>query len=121
LPTCADGDVFRARQTAHEEWEKDINTQTWQVARAGQEIDVAPDTKHGQLWRVPRDVRDVKGIRTPEGDEGSGLLVTPGAIDASILGKGGGSTSLRVKVDKDDAQAIDRARNAVMAVDPSVR
>ncbi|MFJ4435675.1 FtsX-like permease family protein [Streptomyces sp. NPDC088923] len=121
LPSCADGDVFRARQTVHEEWDKDVNTQTWQVARAGQEIDVAPDTKHGRLWRLPREVRDVKGIRTPEGDEGSGLLVTPGAIDASMLGKGGGSTNVRVKTDQDDAQAIDQARNAVMAVDPSVR
>ncbi|WP_435246670.1 FtsX-like permease family protein [Streptomyces sp. NRRL F-5630] len=121
LPSCADGDVFRARQTAHDEWDKQTNAETWQVARAGREIDVAPERKHAQLWRVPRDVKDVKGIRTPEGDEGSGLLITPGAIDAGILGKGGGSTNLRVKTDPDDPWAIDRARNAVMAVDPSVR
>ncbi|SCE22520.1 FtsX-like permease family protein [Streptomyces sp. SolWspMP-sol7th] len=121
LPSCEDGDVFRARQTVREEWDKDINTQTWQVARDGHEIDVAPDTKRGRLWRVPQGVRDVKGIRTPEGDDGSGLLITPGAIDASILGKGGGSTNLRVKTAADDPLAIDQARNAVMAVDPSLR
>jgi hypothetical protein len=121
LPSCADGDVFRARTKIVEEWDKDTNTQTWAVARPGRAIDLAPDTKHPRLWTVPREVTDVKGIRTPEGDYGSGLLVTPGAIDVSLLGKGGGSTDVRIKTDADDAHAIDRARNAVMAIDPTVR
>ncbi|WP_405114204.1 hypothetical protein OG559_08930 [Micromonospora sp. NBC_01405] len=108
LGSCADGDVFLAEEPAGE--------------RSGPRAGPGPGPGTRVIvganeipWTVPARTRTVPAMPDPAGSVRDGLLVTPGAADASRW------TGLRaealISIDPGDPDALERVRNAAAEVD----
>ncbi|MER5702477.1 ABC transporter permease [Micromonospora sp. NPDC002296] len=104
LGSCADGDVFLAEGPPGEQFGP-MPVPGTRMAVGANEIP----------WTVPARTRTVPAMPGPVGGVRSGLLVTPGAADASRW------TGLRaealVSIDPSDPDALERVRNAAAEVD----
>jgi ABC-type antimicrobial peptide transport system permease subunit len=65
---------------------------------------------------VPGTARSVRPRTSPGGSTESGVLATPAAVDATLLGQL--RTTLYVRTDPADADTLERVRNAASAADP---
>ena len=110
IDTCRDHDVFVISGTPDAPG-----------VRAGARLDLsgprgseAPH-REPQWWTVPRDARRVSAKRGPSGGTVSGVLATPGAVDLSRTGHT--SVNVYLRLDPEQPDAIEYARNAVARVD----
>ncbi|GLI03621.1 membrane protein [Phytohabitans aurantiacus] len=107
LERCADGDVFVAKPSGNV-------LGPYYAAAPGDQILLGADKQ--LAWTVPAHLREVPGRSDPGGfNRGTGLFITPGAVDTSRFGPLEGWVSLRT--DPADPDAIERVRNAAAAVD----
>ncbi|MFI1191754.1 ABC transporter permease [Micromonospora sp. NPDC020750] len=104
LGSCADGDVFLAEGPAGE--------RSGPMPVPGTRVTVGPNEIP---WTVPARTRAVPTRPDPIGRERGGLLVTPGAADASRWA--GLHAEVLVSIDPGDPDALERVRNAAAEVD----
>ncbi|MEU9198448.1 FtsX-like permease family protein [Streptomyces sp. NPDC048332] len=115
ITSCRDGDTFVAHP-------KDKEQAGWvdRTARKGKviEFDSYGSGKPVQ-WTLPADSRTVAGRNDPYGEERSGILVTPGAIDARTLP--GAQTIAQIRIDESVPDAAEYVRNTAARLDPGMR
>ncbi|NBE82873.1 ABC transporter permease [Micromonospora sp. NEAU-HG-1] len=104
LGSCADGDVFLAEEPAGE--------QSGPGPVPGTRLNVGANEVP---WTVPARTRTVPAIPDPVGWVRGGLLVTPGAADASRWA--GLLAETLISIDQGDPDALERVRNAAAEVD----
>jgi hypothetical protein len=103
LPGCADGDVFLV------EPETGQSKESLNLPAPGQRFD-------DPQWTIPATARTVPGRRDPSGMPHDGILATPAAVAGArtptIF------TTVYLRLDPADPDAIERVRNAAAALDP---
>lgn len=115
IPSCRDGDTFVSHPA-------DKGQAGWvdQTARKGKVIEFDTYGRGKPLhWTLPADSRTVRARTDPMGEEHSGILVTPGAIDAQTLP--GASTVSQIRIDEDVPDAAEYVRNTAARLDPGMR
>jgi hypothetical protein len=115
LASCRDGDVFVARSG-----DRDMDAQTAKLTRPGRKLHF--DTGNGFykgrdfVWSVPGGLREVRGIKGPNGTPGSGLLMTPAAVPDRLAGLFGGQVYL--SLDESVPDVFEYVRNTAARIDP---
>ncbi|MGW1224739.1 FtsX-like permease family protein [Streptomyces sp. NPDC001478] len=115
ITSCRDGDTFVSHP-------KDKEQAGWvdQTARKGGVIEFDSYGSGKPLhWTLPADTRTVPARTDPHGEERSGILVTPGAIDARTLP--GAQTIAQIRVDESVPEAAEYVRNTAARLDPGMR
>lgn len=115
ITSCRDGDTFVSHP-------KDKGQTDWvdKTARKGKVIEFDSYGSGKKLhWTLPADSRTVAARTDPMGEEHSGILVTPGAIDARTLP--GASTVSQIRIDEDVPDAAEYVRNTAARLDPGMR
>ncbi|MFD7864840.1 ABC transporter permease [Streptomyces sp. NPDC057682] len=115
ITSCRDGDTFVSHP-------KDKEQAGWvdQTARKGKVLEFDSYGSGKPLhWTLPADARTVPARTDPYGEERSGILVTPGAIDARTLP--GARTIVQVRVDESVPEAAEYVRNTAARLDPGMR
>ncbi|WP_406093083.1 ABC transporter permease [Streptomyces sp. NBC_01013] len=115
ITTCRDGDTFVAHP-------KDKGQADWvdETARKGKVLEFDSYGRGKKLhWTLPADSRTVAARTDPYGEERSGILVTPGAINARILP--GAQTISQIRYDEDVPDAAEYVRNTAARLDPGMR
>ncbi|MFJ4854657.1 ABC transporter permease [Streptomyces sp. NPDC088730] len=115
MTSCRDGDTF----VSHPE---DKGQADWvdKTARKGKAIEFDSYGSGKKLrWTLPADSRTVPARTDPMGEEHSGILVTPGAVDARTLP--GASTVSQIRIDEDVPDAAEYVRNTAARLDPGMR
>ncbi|MGN5633686.1 ABC transporter permease [Streptomyces sp. AC154] len=115
ITSCRDGDTFvvHPRDKEQADWVDE-------TARKGKVLEF--DT-YGQgkplRWTLPADARTVRSRPDPIGEERSGIMVTPGAIDAGTLP--GAQTVSQIRIDESVPDAAEYVRNTAARLDPGMR
>ncbi|MFF3264509.1 ABC transporter permease [Streptomyces sp. NPDC002932] len=115
ITSCRDGDTFVSHP-------KDKGQAGWvdKTARKGKVIEFDSYRSNKKLrWTLPADSRTVAARTDPMGEEHSGILVTPGAVDARTLP--GASTVSQIRIDEDVPDAAEYVRNTAARLDPGMR
>ncbi|MFG2675884.1 ABC transporter permease [Streptomyces sp. NPDC048445] len=115
ITSCRDGDTFVSHP-------KDKGQAGWvdRTARKGKVIEFDSYSSGKKLrWTLPVDSRTVAARTDPMGEEHSGILVTPGAVDARTLP--GASTVSQIRIDEDVPDAAEYVRNTAARLDPGMR
>lgn len=115
ITSCRDGDTFVAHP-------KDKGQAGWvdQTARKGEVVEFDSYGRGTPLhWTLPADSPTVEGRTDPLGEEHSGILVTPGAIDARTLP--GAETVAQIRIDEGVPDAAEYVRNTAARIDPGMR
>ncbi|MFJ4902401.1 ABC transporter permease [Streptomyces sp. NPDC088727] len=115
ITSCRDGDTFVSHP-------KDKGQAGWvdRTARKGKVIEFDSYSSGKKLrWTLPADARTVAARTDPMGEEHSGILVTPGAVDARTLP--GASTVSQIRIDEDVPDAAEYVRNTAARLDPGMR
>ncbi|MER5274699.1 FtsX-like permease family protein [Streptomyces sp. NPDC002809] len=115
ITSCRDGDTFVAHP-------RDKGQADWvdQTARKGKVVEFDTYARGKPLhWTLPADSRTVAARTDPYGEERSGILVTPGAIDARTLP--GAQTISQIRFDEDVPEAAEYIRNTAARLDPGMR
>ncbi|MEU8625233.1 FtsX-like permease family protein [Streptomyces sp. NPDC048669] len=115
ITSCRDGDTF----VSHPE---DKEQAGWvdQTARKGKVVEFSTYGRGKPLhWTLPAGSRTVAGRTDPYGEERSGILVTPGAIDARTLP--GAETISQIRIDEDVPDVAEYVRNTAARLDPGMR
>ncbi len=115
ITSCRDGDTFVAHPA-------DKGQADWvdQTARKGKVLEFDAYGAGKPLhWTLPADSRTVAARTDPYGEERSGILVTPGAIDAR--GLPGAQTISQIRIDEDVPDAAEYVRNTAARIDPGMR
>ncbi|WP_326738452.1 ABC transporter permease [Streptomyces sp. NBC_01022] len=115
ITSCRDGDTF----VSHPE---DKGQAGWvdATARKGKVIEFDSYGRGKPLhWTLPADSRTVAARTDPYGEEHSGILVTPGAIDARTLP--GAATVSQIRIDENVPDAAEYVRNTAARLDPGMR
>lgn len=115
ITSCRDGDTFVSHP-------KDKEQAGWvdQTARKGKVVEFDTYGRGKPLhWTLPADSRTVAGRTDPYGEERSGILVTPGAIDARTLP--GAETISQILIDEDVPDVAEYVRNTAARLDPGMR
>ncbi|WP_371776371.1 ABC transporter permease [Streptomyces sp. NBC_01438] len=115
ITSCRDGDTFVSHP-------KDKGQAGWvdRTARKGKLIEFDSYSSGKKLrWTLPADSRTVAARTDPMGEEHSGILVTPGAVDARTLP--GASTVSQIRIDEDVPDAAEYVRNTAARLDPGMR
>ena len=107
IGSCRDGDVYIAPSS-----EKDAA----KPPAPGATLRFGEDEKSEFVWRVPRSVRTAQGLKTPDGGELEGLLVTPSALPQKQLGA---LSYQGWAVVGPDGGALENLRTTVFQSDPS--
>lgn len=119
LHSCADGDVF----VVHPE---DKESADWvdQTARKGKPVELnylagrQPGEK-SMLWTLPADAPTVTARLDPMGQEHTGIVATPGAIDPGALPHA--QTNAQLRVDRSVKDVSEHVRNTAARLDPAMR
>ncbi|MFF3729524.1 FtsX-like permease family protein [Streptomyces sp. NPDC002476] len=119
LRSCADGDVF----VVHPE---DKESADWvdQTARKGKPVELnslagrQPGEK-SLLWTLPADAPTVAARLDPMGQEHTGIVATPGAIDPGTLPHA--QTNAQIQVDRGVKDVSEYVRNTAARLDPAMR
>ncbi|MEV7399247.1 FtsX-like permease family protein [Streptomyces sp. NPDC091267] len=115
ITSCRDGDTFVSHP-------KDKGQAGWvdQTARKGKVIEFSTYGRSKPLhWTLPAGSRTVAARTDPYGEERSGILVTPGAIDVRTLP--GAETISQIRFDEDVPDAAEYVRNTAARLDPGMR
>ncbi|MEV0782403.1 FtsX-like permease family protein [Streptomyces sp. NPDC050423] len=115
ITSCRDGDTFVSHP-------KDKEQAGWvdQTARKGKVVEFGTYGRGKPLhWTLPADSRTVAGRTDPYGEERSGILVTPGAIDVRTLP--GAETISQIRIDEDVPDVAEFVRNTAARLDPGMR
>ncbi|MFF3173241.1 ABC transporter permease [Streptomyces sp. NPDC057900] len=115
ITSCRDGDTFVAHP-------KDKGQADWvdQTARKGKVVEFdSYSSSRTVRWTLPADSPTVAARTDPMGEEHSGILVTPGAVDARTLP--GASTISQIRIDEDVPDAAEYVRNTAARLDPGMR
>ncbi len=115
ITSCRNGDTFVSHP-------KDKGQAGWvdKTARKGKVIEFDSYSSSKTLrWTLPADSRTVAARTDPMGEEHSGILVTPGAVDARTLP--GASTVSQIRIDEDVPDAAEYVRNTAARLDPGMR
>ncbi|MFI6863861.1 ABC transporter permease [Streptomyces sp. NPDC050421] len=115
ITSCRDGDTFVAHP-------KDKEQAGWvdRTARKGKVVEFDSYGRGKPLhWTLPADSRTVEGRTDPLGEEHSGILVTPGAIDARTLPSA--ETVAQIRIDENVPDAAEYVRNTAARIDPGMR
>ncbi|NED84635.1 ABC transporter permease [Streptomyces sp. SID11233] len=115
ITSCRDGDTFVSHP-------KDKGQAGWvdKTARKGKVIEFDSYSSSRKLrWTLPAGSRTVAARTDPMGEEHSGILVTPGAVDARTLP--GASTVSQIRIDEDVPDAAEYVRNTAARLDPGMR
>ncbi|WP_406268480.1 ABC transporter permease [Actinacidiphila glaucinigra] len=111
---CADGDVFLAD-------DPHVVGDAHSFVRPGRPIDLnVPQGEHytgtPRLWTVPAGARKVTSITAPDGDQESGVLATPRALDVASLR--GPEVKVMLRTDPHAPDAVEQIRNTTERLDP---
>lgn len=115
ITSCRDGDTFVSHP-------KDKGQAGWvdQTARKGKVVEFDTYGRGKPLhWTLPAGSRTVAARTDPHGEERSGILVTPGALDARTLP--GAETIAQIRIDEDVPDAAEHVRNTAARLDPGMR
>lgn len=115
ITSCRDGDTFVAHPA-------DKGQADWvdETARKGEVIEFDSYGRGKPLhWTLPAGTPTVEARTDPYGEERSGILVTPGAIDAGTLP--GARTIAQLRFDEDVPDAAEYVRNTAARIDPGMR
>ncbi|MFB8084083.1 FtsX-like permease family protein [Streptomyces sp. NPDC055992] len=115
IGSCEDGDTF----VVHPRNDKDMSGWMDKTARKGKEIEFESGTGRKLRWTLPADARTVVGRKDPVGEDRWGIMVTPGAIDATTLP--GASTVSQIRIDDSVPDAAEYVRNTAARIDPGMR
>ncbi|MFE6763141.1 ABC transporter permease [Streptomyces sp. NPDC057689] len=115
IDSCKDGDTF----VVHPRDDKDMAGWMDKTARKGKEIEFESGTGRKLRWTLPADARTVVGRKDPVGEDRWGIMVTPGAIDATTLP--GASTVSQIRIDDSVPDAAEYVRNTAARIDPGMR
>lgn len=116
IGSCRDGDTF----VVHPAGDKEMSDWMDKAARKGKEVQF--DSGGGgrsPRWTLPADSRTVVSRRDPLGENRWGIMVTPGAIDASTLP--GAATVSQIRIDESVPDAAEYVRNTAARLDPGMR
>ncbi|MFF9648180.1 ABC transporter permease [Streptomyces sp. NPDC014622] len=119
LRSCSDGDVFVVHS-------KDKESADWvdQTARKGKPVELnylagqQPGEK-SMLWTLPADTPTVAARLDPMGQEHTGIVATPGAIDPGALPHA--QTNAQLRVDRSVKDVSEYVRNTASRLDPAMR
>ncbi|MFF7676553.1 FtsX-like permease family protein [Actinacidiphila glaucinigra] len=111
---CADGDVFLAD-------DPHVVGDAHSFVRPGRPIDLnVPQGEHytgtPRLWTVPAGARKVTSITAPDGDQESGVLATPRALDVASLRSP--EVKVMLRTDPHAPDAVEQIRNTTDRLDP---
>ncbi|MCG7527528.1 ABC transporter permease [Streptomyces sp. OfavH-34-F] len=115
IDSCADGDSF----VVHPAHDEDMAGWMDKTARKGEEIEFESGSGKKLLWTLPADTKTVVARKDPLGEERTGIMVTPGAIDATTLP--GAVTATQIRIDPDVPDAAEYVRNTAARIDPGMR
>ncbi|MFJ7339246.1 ABC transporter permease [Streptomyces sp. NPDC101110] len=117
LPSCRDGDVFAVKGSEYDsaydhlsEPGTTLRTQPEDTGRSGD---------RPVSWTVPQDIRQARPREDPTGYERGGMLITPGALPASLGAQL--STRLFLSLDPSEPDAYDHVRNTAARLEPAVQ
>ncbi|MFK4691951.1 FtsX-like permease family protein [Streptomyces pristinaespiralis] len=118
IRSCADGDTFVVH-SARDEPPGDWIDRT---ARKGEQVNLNSDTPFDgsapMLWTLPLRSPTVMARPDPVGEEHTGILATPGAVDVSALP--GAWTTALVRIDESVPDAKEFVRNTAARIDAPV-
>ncbi|MFJ4498911.1 ABC transporter permease [Streptomyces sp. NPDC088864] len=115
IDSCADGDSF----VVHPAHDEDMAGWMDKTARKGEKIEFESGSGKKLLWTLPADTKTVVARKDPLGEERTGIMVTPGAIDATTLP--GAVTTTQIRIDPDVPDASEYVRNTAVEIDPGMR
>ncbi|MEU2246454.1 FtsX-like permease family protein [Streptomyces sp. NPDC019224] len=115
IDSCEDGDSF----VVHPANDKDMAGWMDRTARKGKEVEFDSGGGEKLRWTLPADARTVVGRKDPVGEERWGIMVTPGAIDATTLP--GAITVSQIRIDDSVPDAAEYVRNTAARIDPGMR
>ncbi|MFE4215437.1 ABC transporter permease [Streptomyces sp. NPDC056844] len=115
IDSCEDGDTF----VVHPRGDKEMAGWVDQTARKGKVVQFDSGTGRSLRWTLPADARTVTSRKDPVGEDRWGIMVTPGAIDATTLP--GASTVSQIRIDDSVPDAAEHVRNTAARIDPGMR
>ncbi|WP_353944481.1 FtsX-like permease family protein [Streptomyces sp. HUAS MG91] len=113
LPSCKDGDVFRATGSDFPDNEKALAKDAKPGARL-----VIDDVETKAHWTVPGNARTVPSRRAPDGNHYGGILATPSTVDVRDLANG--MVSAQIRLDPNVPDAVEYVRNTAYRIDPTM-
>lgn len=114
IDSCEDGDSF----VVHPRNDKDMTGWMDKTARKGKEVEF--ESGSGKLrWTLPADAKTVVSRKDPVGEDHWGIMVTPGAVDATTLP--GAITTSQIRIDESVPDAAEYVRNTAARIDPGMR
>ncbi|MFF3833752.1 ABC transporter permease [Streptomyces sp. NPDC002458] len=115
IDSCEDGDTF----VVHPRGDKEMAGWVDQTARKGKVVQFDSGSGASLRWTLPADARTVLSRKDPVGEDRWGIMVTPGAIDATTLP--GASTVSQIRIDDSVPDAAEHVRNTAARIDPGMR
>lgn len=116
IDSCEDGDTF----VVHPRNDKEMQGWMDKTARKGKEVEFDSYGSGKPLrWTLPADAKTVVSRKDPVGEDRWGIMVTPGAIDATTLP--GASTVSQIRIDESVPDAAEYVRNTAARIDPGMR
>ncbi|MGW1096576.1 ABC transporter permease [Streptomyces sp. NPDC002455] len=115
IDSCEDGDTF----VVHPRGDKEMAGWVDETARKGKVVQFDSGSGASLRWTLPADARTVLSRKDPVGEDRWGIMVTPGAIDATTLP--GASTVSQIRIDDSVPDAAEHVRNTAARIDPGMR
>uniref|UniRef100_A0AAU1LX20 ABC transporter permease n=1 Tax=Streptomyces sp. NBC_00148 TaxID=2903626 RepID=A0AAU1LX20_9ACTN len=115
IDSCEDGDTF----VVHPRGDKEMAGWVDETARKGKVVQFDSGSGASLRWTLPADARTVLSRKDPVGEDRWGIMVTPGAIDATTLP--GASTVSQIRLDDSVPDAAEHVRNTAARIDPGMR
>ncbi|MFE9362881.1 ABC transporter permease [Streptomyces sp. NPDC006978] len=115
IGSCEDGDTF----VVHPRGDKEMAGWVDETARKGKVVQFDSGSGASLRWTLPADARTVLSRKDPVGEDRWGIMVTPGAIDATTLP--GASTVSQIRIDDSVPDAAEHVRNTAARIDPGMR
>ncbi|MDX3433506.1 ABC transporter permease [Streptomyces sp. ME01-18a] len=115
IGSCEDGDTF----VVHPRSDKEMAGWVDETARKGKVVQFDAGSGASLRWTLPADARTVLSRKDPVGEDRWGIMVTPGAIDATTLP--GASTVSQIRIDDSVPDAAEHVRNTAARIDPGMR
>lgn len=115
IDSCKDGDSF----VVHPRNDKDMAGWMDKTARKGKEVEFENGTGRKLRWTLPADAKTVVSRKDPVGEDHWGIMVTPGAVDATTLP--GATTTSQIRIDESVPDAAEYVRNTAARIDPGMR
>ncbi|MFF5020018.1 ABC transporter permease [Streptomyces sp. NPDC001165] len=115
LTSCHDGDIFVARGG-----DKEMDADVAKLAKPGRKLyfDTGNGFRQGRdfVWPVPSGLQQVRAIKGPDDNMGSGFLMTPSAVPHRMAGLVSGQVYL--SLDESVPDVHEYVRNTAARVDP---